>query len=129
MLLFWSSFYTLKYDAKYVIAKLLLFCWITAEPSQNGNSVPAPQNGGLSTPHTMVNQTMAIVPIPATGAPGGVPGPTTNLNIGMDYWGTPTSSTIPALRGKVPSTAVAGAMVTTGSRENVQSQIWLQVDF
>ncbi|XP_054825707.1 bZIP transcription factor 16-like isoform X3 [Prosopis cineraria] len=97
-----------------------------AEPSQNGGSGRAPQNGGLNTPHNMVNQTMSIMPISAAGAPGGVSGPTTNLNIGMDYWGAPTSSTIPALRGKVPSTAVAGGIVTAGSRESVQSQLWVQ---
>ncbi|KAE8800259.1 Transcription factor HBP-1a [Hordeum vulgare] len=34
---------------------------------------------------------------------GGVAGPTTNLNIGMDYWGATGSSPVPAIRGKVPS--------------------------
>ncbi|XP_061371319.1 bZIP transcription factor 16-like isoform X2 [Gastrolobium bilobum] len=96
------------------------------EPSQNGSSVQVPQNGVLNTPGTVVNQTMSILPISAAGAPGAVPGPTTNSNIGMDYWGTPTSSTIPVLRGKVPSTGVAGGMVTSGSGDNVQSQLWLQ---
>ncbi|KAJ1431085.1 G-box binding protein, multifunctional mosaic region [Sesbania bispinosa] len=96
------------------------------EPSQNGSSAHTSQNGGLNTPHAVVNQTMSIMPITAGGAPGAVPGPTTNLNIGMDYWGTPTSSSIPALRGKVPSTTVAGGMVTGGSRDTVQSQLWLQ---
>ncbi|KAI4328021.1 hypothetical protein L6164_020418 [Bauhinia variegata] len=95
------------------------------EPSQNGGSVHAPQNGGPNTPRTMVNQSMAVVPISAAGVPTAIPGPTTNLNIGMDYWGTPTPSTIP-LRGKVPSTAVAGGMVTAGSRDSVQSQLWIQ---
>nr|KYP34609.1 Transcription factor HBP-1a [Cajanus cajan] len=70
---------------------------------------------------------MSIIPISTATAPGAVPGPTTNLNIGMDYWGTPNSSTIPALHGKVPSTAaVAGGMITTGSRDGVQPQVWLQ---
>ncbi|OIV93795.1 hypothetical protein TanjilG_03758 [Lupinus angustifolius] len=86
------------------------------EPSQNGSSVHA---------H---NQTMSIVPTSADGAHGAVPGPTTNLNIGMDYWGTPISSTIPALHGKVPSTAVSGGMVAAGSRDSVHSQPWLQDD-
>ncbi|KAL2348895.1 hypothetical protein Fmac_002895 [Flemingia macrophylla] len=100
---------------------------IEDEPSQNGSSAYNPQNGGLNTPHTVVNQTMSIIPMSAGGAPGAVPGPTTNLNIGMDYWGTPASSSIPALSRKVPSTAVAGGMVTTtGSRDSVQSQLWLQ---
>ncbi|CAH2049698.1 unnamed protein product [Thlaspi arvense] len=72
----------------------------------------------------MVNQTMSIIPMTA-GAPG-VPGPTTNLNIGMDYWGAAGSSTLPAVRGKAPPTPVAGGMVTAGSRESLQSQLWLQ---
>ncbi|KAH1234508.1 bZIP transcription factor 16 [Glycine max] len=96
------------------------------EPSQNGSSAYTPQNGGLNIPHTVVNQTMSIIPISAGGAPGAVPGPTTNLNIGMDYWGTPGSSNIPGLGRKVPSTAVAGGMVTVGSRDSAQSQLWLQ---
>ncbi|KAL5178640.1 bZIP transcription factor 16 [Glycine soja] len=96
------------------------------EPSQNGSLAYTAQNGGLNTPHTVVNQTMSIIPISAGGAPGAVPGPTTNLNIGMDYWGTPASSNIPALGRKVPSTAVAGGMVTVGSRDSAQSQLWLQ---
>ncbi|KAI4314528.1 hypothetical protein L6164_027427 [Bauhinia variegata] len=95
------------------------------EPSQNGGSVHVPQNGGPKTPRTMVNQSMAVVPMSAAGVPAAIPGPTTNLNIGMDYWGAPTSSTIP-LRGKVPSPAVAGGMVTAGSRDSVQSQLWIQ---
>ncbi|TKY58497.1 Transcription factor HBP-1a [Spatholobus suberectus] len=95
------------------------------EPSQNGSSVHAPQNGVHNRPQT-VNQTMSIIPISTASAPGAVPGPTTNLNIGMDYWGTPTSSTIPALHGKVPSTAVAGGMITSGSQDGVQSRLWQQ---
>ena len=85
------------------------------------------QNGGRNAVPTMVNPTMSIVPIPAVGVPGGVPGPTTNLNIGMDYWGTATSSTLPAMRGKAPPAPVAGGMVNAGSRESLQSQLWLQV--
>ncbi|XP_028074790.1 bZIP transcription factor 16-like isoform X3 [Camellia sinensis] len=96
-----------------------------AEASQNGGTMHGSQNGGPNTPPMMVNQTMPIMPMAATGAPG-VPGPTTNLNIGMDYWGAATSSTLPALRGKAPATPVAGGMVTAGSRDSVQSQLWLQ---
>lgn len=105
-----------------------LYALVVGDTSQNGNSVHGPHNGGPNNPHSMVNQTMAIIPITAAGAPGAVPGPATNLNIGMDYWGTPAASTIPALRGKVPSTQVAGGIVTAGSRDNVQSQLWLQVN-
>lgn len=102
--------------------------YIAADASQNGGSVHGPQNVGHSMPNTIMNQTMSIVPIPATGAPGALPGPTTNLNIGMDYWGAPASSAIPAIHGKVPNTPVAGGIVSTGSRDTVQSQIWLQVN-
>ncbi|XP_038678990.1 bZIP transcription factor 16-like isoform X2 [Tripterygium wilfordii] len=94
--------------------------------SQNGSSVHGSQNGGPSTPHKLVNQPMAVVPLSAAGAPGAVSGPATNLNIGMDYWGAPTSSAIPAMRGKVPSTPVAGGTVAAGPRDIVQSQLWLQ---
>ncbi|XP_058777497.1 bZIP transcription factor 16 isoform X2 [Vicia villosa] len=96
------------------------------EPSQNGSSVHTSQNGGLNTPNAVVNQTMSIMPITAAGTPGAVTGPATNLNIGMEYWGTPAPSNIPALRGKVPATTVAGGIVTGGSRDSVQSQLWLQ---
>ncbi|KAI3505467.1 hypothetical protein L1887_27598 [Cichorium endivia] len=75
------------------------------EPSQNGNSAHVSQNGG---PNMTNNQTMAVGP----------PGPTTNLNIGMDYWSGTNSSNV---HGKV-----TGGMVTTGTRDNMQLQPWLQ---
>ncbi|XP_057521038.1 bZIP transcription factor 16-like isoform X2 [Amaranthus tricolor] len=89
--------------------------------SQSGNPAHVTQNGVLNVPHSMVNHAMAMVPMTAPGAPAAVPGPATNLNIGMDYWGTPASSTIPAMRGKAPS---APGIVPTGSRD--QSPLWLQ---
>lgn len=93
-----------------------------ADGSQSGNPAHDTQNGVLNVPHTMVNHAMAMVPMTAPGAPVAVPGPATNLNIGMDYWGTPASSPIPAMRGKAPS---APGIVPTGSRD--QSPLWLQV--
>ncbi|GAA0147623.1 hypothetical protein LIER_07278 [Lithospermum erythrorhizon] len=90
------------------------------DSAENGNRAPT-QTGGPNVPHSMVNQTMAIMPIPIAGGP---PGPTTNLNIGMEYWGTGTPSAIPAICGKVSSAPVAGGMVSAGSRDNFQSQIW-----
>ncbi|XP_058191547.1 bZIP transcription factor 16-like isoform X2 [Rhododendron vialii] len=77
---------------------------LEAEASQNSGAIYGSQNGGPNTPPTMVNHTMAIMP-PC------VPGPTTNLNIGMDYWG---------------AGPVAGGMITAGSRESIQSQPWPQ---
>ncbi|KAH6804408.1 basic region/leucine zipper transcription factor 16 [Perilla frutescens var. frutescens] len=96
----------------------------SAEPPQSGSAPNNSQNGG----HAIANQAMAMVPIPApaVGAVSGVPGPTTNLNIGMDYWSGAPSSAMPAMRGKVPATPVAGGIVATGSRDNIQSQLWIQ---
>ncbi|KAJ6714758.1 G-BOX-BINDING FACTOR 3-RELATED [Salix viminalis] len=96
------------------------------DTSQNGGSAHGAQNGGHGATSTIMNQTMAVVPISAASASGALPGPTTNLNIGMDYWGAPASSNAPAIRGKVPSAPVAGGVVSTGSRDGAQSQIWLQ---
>ncbi|XP_052209134.1 bZIP transcription factor 16-like [Diospyros lotus] len=95
---------------------------LEAEGSQNGGAMHGSHNGGPTTPPTLVNQTMSVLPMSAAG----VPGPTTNLNIGMDYWSAAASSTHPALHGKAPPPPVAGGMVTTGSRESLQSQLWLQ---
>lgn len=94
-----------------------------AEGCQNGSSTHVTQNGVPNAPHTMVNHGMPIMAMTAPGAPTPVPGPATNLNIGMDYWAPPGLSTIPAIRGKVPSAPVAAGMVPPGSRE---SQLWLQ---
>ncbi|KAL0408021.1 UNVERIFIED_CONTAM: bZIP transcription factor 16 [Sesamum radiatum] len=96
------------------------------EPSQNGHAIHSSQNGGSATPHSVVNQTMAIMPITAAGVVGGFPGPTTNLNIGMDYWAATPTSAVPAMHGKVPSAPVQGGIVPTGSRDGVQSQLWIQ---
>jgi plant G-box-binding factor len=97
-------------------------CLFTGDASQNGNSVHGPQNGGPA----IVNQAMAMVPISGAGAaPLAVAGPTTNLNIGMDYWAAPNSSAIPAMRGKGPAPVAGG--FASGSRDSVQSQPWLQV--
>ena len=54
---------------------------IAGDASQNGGSANGSQNGAPNS-HTMMNPSMAVVPITAAGA---VPGPATNLNIGMDY--------------------------------------------
>ncbi|XP_062027537.1 bZIP transcription factor 16-like [Rosa rugosa] len=97
---------------------------LEGDASQNGGSAHNSQNGTPNS-HAVLNPTMAIVPMTAGGAPLAVSGPATNLNIGMDYWGAP-SSAMPAIRGKVPTTPVAGGLVTPGSRDGAQSQLWLQ---
>ncbi|KAH9606516.1 hypothetical protein KSS87_018906 [Heliosperma pusillum] len=88
--------------------------------SQNGNSTYVTQNGVVNGPHTIVNHAIAVGPM---AGPGGVAGPATNLNIGMEYWGTPASSPIPAMRAQV-----ATGIVSTGSRDNLQSQLWIQAE-
>ena len=70
----------------------------------------------------VLGQTIPIMPMPAAGATSGVAGPTTNLNIGMDYWGAPSSSSLPPMHGKVPASAVAGAVVP-----GAPSELWMQV--
>ncbi|GMJ12532.1 basic region/leucine zipper transcription factor 16 [Hibiscus trionum] len=96
------------------------------EASQNGRSARGLQNGRPNSAHSIANTAMAMVPISTTGAAMAVPGPTTNLHIGMDYWGTPASSNVPAMHAKVSSTPAAGGIVTPASRGSVQSQLWLQ---
>ncbi|KAG6481189.1 hypothetical protein ZIOFF_057784 [Zingiber officinale] len=81
------------------------------EVSQRGTAGGS-QNGVTQIPsQAMLSHQMAIVSLPA---PGAVAGPTTNLNIGMDYWGAPSSSPVP-VHGK--GAAAPGA----------PSDHWLQV--
>ncbi|XP_076959251.1 bZIP transcription factor 68-like [Bidens hawaiensis] len=76
---------------------------------ENGNSA----NGAPNGPVSVVNQTM--------------PGPATNLNIGMEYWNGTNPSHVPAMHGNITAAPVAAAgIVTAGSRDNMQSQLWLQ---
>uniref|UniRef100_A0A1J3GHQ1 Transcription factor HBP-1a n=1 Tax=Noccaea caerulescens TaxID=107243 RepID=A0A1J3GHQ1_NOCCA len=92
------------------------------DASENGGSANGPRNGSAATPLLPVSQTVPIMPMTAAG----VPGPPTNLNIGMDYWGAPTSAAIPGMPGKV-STTVPG-VVAPVSRDGGHSQPWLQDD-
>ncbi|CAM8934457.1 unnamed protein product [Rhodiola kirilowii] len=96
---------------------------LEADTSQNESSLHGSQNGGSSAPFIKLIPAKSIVPV-ASGAPGGVPGPATNLKIGMEYWGAATISPAPVLQGKVPSTAIGRANVP-GSRD-VQPQLWHQ---
>ncbi|VVA93280.1 unnamed protein product [Arabis nemorensis] len=72
--------------------------------SEGGGSAHGPPRNGSNLP---ANQAITVMPVSATG----VPGPPTNLNIGMDYWSG---------HGNV-STAVPGVIV-----DGSQSQPWLQ---
>ncbi|KAL6008217.1 hypothetical protein ACLOJK_033723 [Asimina triloba] len=89
--------------------------------SKNGNSMRGSQNGA--------NQTMPNMSIATPGGPGSAAGPTTNLNIGMDYWGGPTASPIPLLRGKVPGPPAVGPILPTGLAGPCEpSEHWLQAE-
>lgn len=73
--------------------------------NENGSA----QNGvSHSSSHGTFNKPMPLVPVQSGAVIGGVAGPATNLNIGMDYWGATGSSPVPAIRGKVPSGSARG---------------------
>ncbi|CAD5173034.1 unnamed protein product [Musa acuminata subsp. malaccensis] len=92
------------------------------QASQNGNSASGSQNGVTQMPsQTTLSHPLSMVPMSAT-VPGAIVGPTTNLNIGMDYWGAPSSSPVP-VHGKIPATAVGGAAVP-----GAPSDLWLKDD-
>ncbi|CAN6807516.1 unnamed protein product [Brassica oleracea] len=86
------------------------------DASENGGCANGPQKGSVGTPLPTVSQKVPIMPNTAPG----VPGPPTNLNIGMGYWGAP----IPGMHGKV-STPVPGVFAQM-SRDGGHSQPWLQ---
>ncbi|XP_068650413.1 bZIP transcription factor 1-B-like isoform X2 [Aristolochia californica] len=95
---------------------------LEGEAAHDGNSGHGPQNGIARTPPQMaLNQTMPMMPMTAAGS---VAGPTTNLNIGMDYWGGPPTPPLPMWRGKVSASNSGSRMVPGGPRE--QSDLWLQ---
>ncbi|XP_051137259.1 bZIP transcription factor 16-like [Andrographis paniculata] len=99
------------------------------EPAQNGSTAHSAQSGAPNTPNVVAGQTMTVMPMPAVGAMSGPPGPTTNLNIGMDYWSAAAPSpAIPTMRGKVqqPAAVAGGVVATTGSRDSAQPQHWIQ---
>lgn len=97
----------------------MLYCFANSPEaaSENGGCANGPQNGSVGTPLPTVSQKVPIMPNTAPG----VPGPPTNLNIGMGYWGAP----IPGMHGKV-STPVPGVFAQM-SRDGGHSQHWLQV--
>lgn len=89
-----------------------------AEEAHKGSSARTVSNEVTQTlPVPMVlNPAVPFVAIP----PGGLAGPATTLNIGMDYWGGPAP--ISAVRGKVPAATSAAPLVPSshaGSRDIV----------
>ncbi|XP_031503461.1 bZIP transcription factor 1-B [Nymphaea colorata] len=99
-----------------------------AEESQNGTGSNL-QNGITAASHSLINQTMPVMTIPPASVPGHPSGPTTNLNIGMDYWAGAAPTPISTMRGKLPNTPVTGQVVPSGlagTRDNIQSEVWLQ---
>ncbi|KAJ8490244.1 hypothetical protein OPV22_011965 [Ensete ventricosum] len=95
------------------------------DTSQN-DSQPKTSGGGESfddqaLSQAMMSHTRAVMPTPAAAGPGGVVGPATNLNIGMEYWAASSLSHIPSMHGKMPTTAVGGAVAPSGPSEH-----WLQ---
>ncbi|KQJ91773.1 transcription factor HBP-1a [Brachypodium distachyon] len=77
---------------------------------EQDGEIRSSQNGVSRSPsQAKLKQTMAIMPMPSSGS---MPGPTTNLNIGMDYWAN-TASSPPAAHGKATPTAVPGTAVPT----------------
>ncbi|XP_071737362.1 bZIP transcription factor 16-like isoform X2 [Rutidosis leptorrhynchoides] len=81
---------------------------LEGEASQNGNS----GNGGPNAPYSAINQIVSC--------------PTTNLNIGTEYWNRTNSPNLPEMRVNVTFGRVAGGMVNVGARDNMQSQLWIQ---
>ncbi|VAI42976.1 unnamed protein product [Triticum turgidum subsp. durum] len=80
--------------------------------NENGSA----QNGvSHSSSHGTFNKPMPLVPVQSGAVIGGVAGPATNLNIGMDYWGATGSSPVPAMRGKAPSGSARGEQWMKGN--------------
>nr|XP_010939996.1 bZIP transcription factor 16 isoform X2 [Elaeis guineensis] len=79
----------------------------------------------LPTP-AVLNATVPFVAIP----PGGLAGPATTLNIGMDYWGGPAP--ISAVRGKLSAASSTALLVPSsheGSRDRVPPDCSKQAEY
>eukprot|EP00249_Psilotum_nudum_P014759 c24988_g1_i3 orf=729-2108(+) len=78
------------------------------------------------------NQPVPAIPFAVAGRPATAAGPTTNLNIGMDYWSGAPPGTIGTVRGKRSSAATTTtAMIPSTSmlcpgRDNATPELWLQ---
>lgn len=91
--------------------------------AQNGEAACSVSSGvsqtfpsqGTVTPGAMV------VAVP----PNSVAAPTTNLHIGMDYWGGPTAPPVATGRAKLPTVQPPGAVVPS-TRDGIPSDLWIQ---
>ncbi|KAL5995535.1 hypothetical protein ACLOJK_025598 [Asimina triloba] len=95
---------------------------LNADEAQNG----ATSNAATQAPLIqMTNQTSPMLPVPTNVTAG----PTTNLNIGMDFWGGTAPSSMATIRGKLPiapaTTAIVPSALVT-SLDGVPSELWLQ---
>lgn len=101
---------------------------LAADEAATGSSIcSAPSEvAGAPLTQTMANQTMVMMGIP----PSSIPSPTTNLNIGMDFWGGHPHASIATMKRKTPSVAATGPIapaILNGSQDVVPSELWLQV--
>ncbi|KAJ0987272.1 hypothetical protein J5N97_005628 [Dioscorea zingiberensis] len=94
-----------------------------SEQKQNGSGEEAAQNekaGGNTSKEASQAQKMTtlnyVVPLAAI-PPGGINGPRTTANLGVTYWGGPSSSL--TMQGNVASTATAVPSNIAGSHNNV----------
>ncbi|RWR75097.1 bZIP transcription factor 16 isoform X2 [Cinnamomum micranthum f. kanehirae] len=98
-----------------------------ADEADNGSSIWSAPCGvtGAAPTQTMANLTMTMMGVP----PSSVPGPTTNLNIGMDFWGghPPTSiATMKVMATSAPVTVPITPAHLNGSQDVFPPELWLQ---
>ncbi|XP_042391223.1 bZIP transcription factor 1-A-like isoform X1 [Zingiber officinale] len=91
------------------------------ESDANSESGSLPKSSGHesfdASSLAMTNRGMEMIPIPTASTPGGVGCATTNLNMGMEYWGTPSlASPIPTMQGKMAVNKIGAGL--PGSSEH-----------
>ncbi|KAG6508996.1 hypothetical protein ZIOFF_034379 [Zingiber officinale] len=87
------------------------------ESDANSESGSLPKSSGHESFDAMTNRGMEMIPIPTASTPGGVGCATTNLNMGMEYWGTPSlASPIPTMQGKMAVNKIGAGL--PGSSEH-----------
>lgn len=103
---------------------LHIICALVAG-AQNGGTTCSVSSGVSQTfPSQGTANPSMVMAVP----PNSVAGPTTNLNIGMDYWGGPTPPPVATGRAKLPTVQPPGAVVPS-TRDGIPSDLWIQVCF